>query len=563
MKKTITINPGTCSDFTPIVRTALADPDCNRLVFQSGRYDFHPALATEQYLFISNNDEGLKRIAFPILNRDEFEIDGGGAAFIFHGGIIPIFLHDSRNLRIQNFTIDWEVPFHGEGEVISADSHGVDIRIPDGFKYRVEHGQLQFGESPIPFKIRNILEFDSEKRETAFLVRENFGIGNRCRAEETGPQRVLLKAALSEPLPTPGNIIAIVSDRRDFPAIVASDCSDIHMSNTTIHHAGGMGFIAQHCENITLHRVKITPPENGKRMISTTADATHFVNCRGLVKMTDCLFENQMDDPTNVHGIYTQITHIGENGTLDVRLCHPQQYGVKVARVGDRIEIVDHESLATYHEAQVIAVERLNKEFTRLTLDTPPAQTPRTGDAIGNLTGSADVDIRNCHSRGNRARGFLLSTAGKIVIEENTFHTPGPAILIEGDANFWFESGAVRDVVISKNRFENCNYGIWGRAAIQVSPGITEDRQPGSQYHRNIRITDNTFLAFDGRVVRARCVEGLQIEGNQIVTSEDYPQQHMDAPRFDTLHCSSVVVHDNILVPAPEKNTPSTASAIW
>ncbi len=545
MKKTLIIEPEPGRDFTPAIITALADPHCERLQFRSARYDFFPERATEKYLFISNNDEGLKRIAFPIFERKGFEIDGGGATFIFHGGIIPMAMLSSDEIALRDFTIDWEVPFHGEGEVLASSPQGVEVKICEGFEYRVEHGKLLFGQSPIPFEIRNILEFDPKKRETAFLVNENFGIGKRCHSTETGPSQVYLKASFSEPLPTVGNILAIVSDRRDFPAIVAADSSQITVENVTIHHAGGMGFIAQHCRDVALRCVHVTPPQGGERMVSTNADATHFVNCAGLIEMTGCLFENQMDDPTNVHGVYAQISDITDLGEFEIRLRHHQQFGLDVAGVGDTVEFVHHETMETYHTASVTSVIRHNKEYTKISVDPQPPHPPRKGDVIGNLSWSADVEIRNCLCRGNRARGFLISTPGKVLIEQNTFHTPGPAVLIEGDANYWFESGAVRDVLISKNRFENCNYGIWGKATIQVSPGVSTERQSSSRYHRNIRVVDNVFVVFDHRIIRARCVEGLEIKGNRITLSEEYPRNHAQAPWFDTEDCSDVTIEAN------------------
>lgn len=63
-----------------------------------------------------------------------------------------------------------------------------------------------------------------------------------------------------------------------------------------------------------------------------------------------------------------------------------------------------------------------------------------------------------------------------MVIEDNYFHIAGAAILIEGDANYWYEQSGVRDVVIRRNLFENGNYGSpgWGSACIAVGSGIPD-----------------------------------------------------------------------------------------
>lgn len=550
MSDTLHLTPDGRSDHTPAIRSALADTGVRRLVFAPGRYDFHPGRGAEHYVFPSNNDEGLKRVAFPLLDRAGFEIDAPGALFVFHGGIVPFLILRSTGVRLRGFTLDWAVPFHGEAEVLASDAQGVELRVRDGFPCRVVHGRVQFGPPEIRYDLRNILEFDPVRRETAYLVRDNYGIGARCQARELAPGRLRLDADFSEPRPAPGNILALMGERRDFPAIVVNRCEDLLVEDVRLHHAGGMGLIAQRSADITLRRVHVVPPADG-RLVSTTADATHFVNCRGQVRLLDCRFEQQMDDPANIHGIYARVAATALPEVLEARLMHRQQFGVELAAAGDRVELIDGETLETYHEAEVLAVEVLNKEFVLLTLDRPPACASRPGDALGNLTWSADVEIRGCVCRGNRARGFLLSTAGKILVEDNHLHVPGAAVLIEGDANFWFESGAVRDVLIRRNHFDNCNYGVWGRAAIQVTPGIAEARRAGSRYHRNIRVEENTFTAFHPRVVHAHGVDGLVIARNRIHPSDTYPAREPGAGPFDTAPCANVAIADNVFAPAP------------
>ncbi|CEN52528.1 hypothetical protein CCAN11_2470038 [Capnocytophaga canimorsus] len=68
---------------------------------------------------------------------------------------------------------------------------------------------------------------------------------------------------------------------------------------------------------------------------------------------------------------------------------------------------------------------------------------------IENLTWTPEVIFKNNIVRNNRARGALFSTPKKVICEENTFdHTHGTAILLCGDCNGWFETGACREVII-------------------------------------------------------------------------------------------------------------------
>ena len=75
------VQPDTRADATPAVRSALAsvhESRGRRLTFAPGRYDFWPDRAAEHLLFVSNNDSGLKRVVFPLLGFDDFEVDGQG-----------------------------------------------------------------------------------------------------------------------------------------------------------------------------------------------------------------------------------------------------------------------------------------------------------------------------------------------------------------------------------------------------------------------------------------------------------------------------------------------------
>ena len=110
-----------------------------------------------------------------------------------------------------------------------------------------------------------------------------------------------------------------------------------------------------------------------------------------------------------------------------------------------------------------------------------------------------------------------------MVVEGNTFHTPGAAILFEGDSRFWFEQAGVRDVVIRGNTFDNCNYGVWGTACIQVGSGIADEFRKTSRYNRNIRIENNLFRAFSPLpLLSIYSVDGLTFVGNRLERTKVY-----------------------------------------
>ncbi|MBO9638761.1 MAG: right-handed parallel beta-helix repeat-containing protein, partial [Siphonobacter aquaeclarae] len=143
-------------------------------------------------------------------------------------------------------------------------------------------------------------------------------------------------------------------------------------------------------------------------------------------------------------------------------------------------------------------------------------------------------------------RGLLLTTPRKAVIENNVFDRTGmSAILIEADAEGWYESGPVKDVLIRNNRFLNCGYqGGPEHAVIAIHPSnrVIDSRRP---VHTNIRIENNTFEVFDTPVVYAKSTGGLTFTGNTLVRTQAIPRSP-DAGKyaFHFVGCSDVQLGD-------------------
>jgi hypothetical protein len=196
----------------------------------------------------------------------------------------------------------------------------------------------------------------------------------------------------------------------------------------------------------------------------------------------------------------------------------------------------------------VKAVERLNKQRTIVEIEGTLPENVTLGDSVADAdANTAEVLIRGCVLRGNRARGILLGSRGPMVVEGNTFHTPGAAILFEGDSRFWFEQAGVRDVVIRGNTFDNCNYGVWGNSCIQVGSGIADEFKAVSRYNRNIRIENNLFRHFSNLpLLSIYSVDGLTFTGNRLERTKAYP-----APGTGGWQPFNISDSDNVKVEAP------------
>lgn len=532
---------------------ACKDTGATRLVFPKGSYDFHPLHAEEKYFYISNNDEGLKRIAFSLDEMENLTIDGQGSEFIFHGFINPFILDHSKNITLTNFSIDMPRTFHSEGIIIGDPEEGLDLEIRDGFPFTLDNGTLLFtdgekSDEPLTtvtkaavYGSSHMLEFDTEKRETAYMAPDFYYSGiNGYPAVSLGGRKVRILVPMLTG--TIGNTMVFGPNHRNHPGFVISDSENTVFENVTIHHAGGMGILGQRSHNVTVNNCNVTPSHG--RMLSTTADATHFVNMTGKITLTNNLFENPKDDATNIHGIYVQVREKVAPKVALIQHMHAQQYNFNFMKPGTKVELVRGKSMITYAEATVEAVEVINKELTQVTFTEALPEDLLVGDAIAELREYPEILIAHNTIQKNRARGMLLNCRGKTVVENNYFHSPGTAILFEGDSSFWFEQGGVRDCTIRNNTFDNCMFGVWGTAVIEVRAGILEDHET-SRYNKNVLIEGNTFRSYDnGSLLNTYCVDGLIWRNNTVEKTTDYPARNEKFETFVTEYCDNVSIEE-------------------
>lgn len=530
-------------DAMPAIRAALQQCVANKaakLVLPGGRLNIKKDFAFEKYQFISNNDESLKRIAFDLTDLTNFTVDGNNTELMFNGFMSPFNLEKCKNITIKNLSIDYKRTFNSEGMIVNKGEGWLDLQFPKGYIYEVNNSRLRFkDENHEVYPYGSLLEFDTKLREPAFQSKDNW-LWNPIVAEDVGKGTIRIKT--NDLKGTIGNTLVFGAAARYNPAFTLSKCDGINIENVNIYHCGGMGVIAQSSKNIELKKVNVTPRPGSNRMISITADATHFVNCGGYIRMIDCLFENQKDDATNIHGWYMAVDSIKNSHTMVLRWKNSGQYGVDFIIPNTTLELVDNETMSTYKRAIVKDVKRLNREYVEVTMAEPLPAAIKKNHVVAADDAYPDVLIKGCRMQNNRARGLLLGSRGRMIIEDNYFHIPGAAILFEGDGNYWYEQSGVRNVIIRNNVFENGNYGSedWGKACIAVGSGIP--KQEGEKYHRNIRVEGNTFKIFDPRILYLYSVDGFTFKNNKIVKTKAYPYTQPEVRPFVVTGCSNVSI---------------------
>ncbi len=535
-------------DAMPAIRAALEEcvrTKASTLVLPADTLRIKPAQAFEEYQFISNNDPSMKRIAFQLQDVKDLTIEGNGAVLLFSGHISPFNLERCSHITIQNLTIDFTRAFVSEGRVTAAGPGFFEVEFPEHYRVDLLEGSLRFrDENRETYPFSSLLEFDPVRKEVAYHVHDYWIWSDSYPAEEVGPRRYrMYRKDFGEA--TVGNVLVFGASSRDNPAFTLLECEGVTLSDVRLYNCCGMGVIAQSSRDIELLRMDVEPTPGSDRIISISADATHFVNCKGYIRMIDCVFRGQKDDATNVHGWYMSVDKVLERDKLLLRWRNSGQYGIKFIRPGMMLELVDSQTMTAFGRSRVKEVRYLNSEYAEVRFADALPETVKEGNVVAEDDAYPDVLIRGCYIGNNRARGLLIGSRGKVVIENNTFHTPGTAILFEGDGRYWYEQSGVRDVVIRDNVFDNCMYGsaTWGSAVIAVGSGIPDKEH--SRYHRGIVVEGNTFRGFDHRIVNLYCVDGFTFRGNRIeFTDADYPANATPADRFIYKNCDNILIEE-------------------
>lgn len=546
------------ADAVPAIRSALEACKANgatKLIIPKGRYEFYPDRAAEQYCVISNNDNGLKKIAFQLRDFKNFEIDASGSEFIFHGNMIPFNLDSASNIVLKNFRIDWERPFHSQGLVVAVDpvNNTFDMEIEPEYTYRMEKDLIFFtGEGWIQ-DIRSNLFFDSRTKAVVYNCEDykldtwNPLLNTRYGAKELkkGLVRVIDTIAV---LPQPGWIWAMSGGRepnRQSPAIRIFGSENIHLLNIDIFSAGGMGVIAERSEDILVKRFNVRLLPGSRRIVSTTADATHFVNCRGHIEIDSCFFENMMDDATNVHGTYARLTKIINPRTIEIMAVHGQQNVCSFAAKGDTIKVYDNETMDEALSLIVKGFNVRNEHYAEITFSEDISDL-RINFGVENYSWNPSFTMKNSTVQNNRARGILLATPKKVLIENNSFlNQMYASIFIHGDMNYWFESGAVNDLTIRNNYFLNSCTNSMNQSTILIEPKTLHPGAAMNCFHRNILIENNTIETFDNPVIDALAVDGLIIRNNKITQTNTFKPFYPDKPAINIRFCKNTLIENN------------------
>ncbi|XMO85897.1 right-handed parallel beta-helix repeat-containing protein [Algibacter sp. AS12] len=540
-------------DMTSVVRNAIETSKSKdiKLVFEKGNYTFHTDYAIGKYLYVTNHGNGFKKIIFNFEGFNSVEIEGNGSEFIFRGQAAPFIFKGCNKINVRNLTLDWDIPFSFQGDVIAVNEEEdyFDLKpYTKGFSWKLRKGQIEFpGINHFNFTaLGSTLSHNKETKAIDYGAWDMSLNPNYIEKLPNGNLRFHDKNI--KKYPRVGSVLQSKGDKinnRYAPAFLVRNSKNIVFDKVVIHHALGMGFLFERSEDINILNSGIYVREGSDRVISIIADATHFANCKGDILIENCRLEGMYDDGTNVHGTYVQVDKILDNKKLRVALRHDQQMGFEFAGVGDAIWFIKNPNPQRAEENKVSSVMVINDIYTELTFENELPSDLKEGDILENKTWNPNFTMRGNIIRDHRARNIIIKTPKKIIIEDNDLSSMMSSIMLRGETFYWFESGNVEDVIIRNNRFVHCAYGGAEHAVLKVSPRLAKTFDDTMTYDRNIQFINNTIETFDNRIVWADRVDGLIIKGNTIKQTTTEKQQYPDAYMFDLINCKDVEITNN------------------
>lgn len=533
----------------------LEHPTDTEFIFESGDYHFSPKI--HRPLMLSNTDVIPERkLGILLENMKNIRLTGNCTRLMFEGQMQPVTMLGCEDITVSGFTIDWEKPLVAEGIVTAFDSDSVELYIsPDAFPHRIKDGVIEFdtgnGEF-YPMGIHGQMQFDGNTRTVRRANGDIFRLGRLIEAKEGSVYRFEAKNQDT----AIGNIIVIRHNDRQHAGIFTEKCRRITVEDVTVHSCGGLGCLAQFCEDLTFERVHFIPNISAGRKVSNGRDdGMHITCCSGTITITECTFVGLMDDPINIHGCCVTADEWIDKRTVRCRYMHPQACGFAYwAETGNEIAFIDRGSMAKIGSAEALSYElETNETFIlRFNDDLDPAMLllDPNSIALDNLTHTASFVCTKNRFGSCRARGILVSTPKPVLIADNIFQSSGSAVLIAGDSNYWFESGECHDIEIRGNVFtDTCLSSMYQFCGgmISIFP-IVPTPDISKPYHKNIRIHNNVFDSPDTPVLYGFSTDGLEFKNNRIFRSTAAEKWHPDKYIINLSYCKNVNISENVII---------------
>lgn len=511
-------------DFSPYLQELLTTFQSQLcLQFEPGEYHFYPESLNDRTLYVSNTDSQeypRKKYAILLENQREIRFIGQDTDFIIHGDIGALAILQSEGITFDGIRISYatqNVIDLTVEEIQHTPDFQVTFRFPTCYEASIKDDQLlwQSDRSPktqLPYwQAINDLDLGQRlEQETGNVYRLSEKLFAGCTSKQLLEDQRIVLTYDSPQIMALGDIYQLRETPRKVTGMLIDQSQDVTFQNMSIHFLNDMGIIMQVSRDLTFEHCHFTPKAGHHS--SSGADILHFSGCRGQLIVRDCFFKNPHDDMINVHGTFLKVTAVKD--TL-VTVCyqHPQTLGFSSFLVGDELLFYDQNTLLPVSESfsilDVHPVEGTLDTY-QLRLDQPVTLEQLTDLVVDNISAQPNLLVENCLFERCPTRGILASTSGQIRILNNEFKKIHyAAIFISCDANDWFESGPVKDVLIAGNRFVNC-----ASQAVLIEP--TNTCFADQKIHEHIIIRDNQLYQVPSPAFSFKSADQVQLINNQL-----------------------------------------------
>lgn len=493
-------------------------------------YHVYRESATPKLRYISNttsveeNSDNTKYIALYFKDAVNVALNGNGAKIVTHGELTTFALEQCSGVTLKNFTLDAADPSVPELTILEYDGNRVRAKVTAPSRYEIaadstfywvgEGWRFTEGLAQAYFPDKKITwRYDNPIRRGSKAVEVEPGLVD-FYIDGWHPFRV-------------GEIYQMRHTIRNQVCGFINESSDVTLEGLNLQFVGNFGIVSQNSKDITVENCRMAPDAASGRTCAGFADFLQFSGCRGHIEVDNSYFSGAHDDAINVHGTHLRIVEQPTANSLRVRYMHNQSWGFNSFYAGDSIEVVDVHTLKGRYAGRIVESKQLDNYEWVITLDKKvEALDLEGGMAVENVSATPSLTVKNNYFTLVPTRGILVTTRRKVVIADNVFDKiPMPAIHISNDARGWYESGPVKDVTISGNKFIEC-----GSPVVSIQPEI--DRDAGA-VHSGIRIIGNEFMMREGVAVGASGSADVVVKGNKITGTHEAKPILINGKYFD------------------------------
>lgn len=462
-------------DNTKAFINALKDSSANaHLVIEQGIYHFR------------NMENDIE-----INNFENVIIDGNGSTFIFDTKYC-MKIYGGNGVEIRNLKVDWDwekIPVGSLVQLVKKHSRNVfdiqfigvdevDENIPIGTFMYLDPETLTVGsygtyKAYTPGSVEGCLQKVEKVGSNVLRITHN----GDMRHFNEGEYYLLRHFEYS------GRVFSTVNYAKN-----------ITYDNVSIYGFTGMGWVfssnANHFQIINSY-LGLDPDGPKERRIATAADAIHILNTGGYFRIADSDFGFTGDDIINIHDDVMDILSIDESRT---RITGWATSGFM--NPGETIGLKNSQQAQfTDYEAKVVSYKTINGYEREIVLEEPlPANITEDCFIYSTSHSSSKYVISNNYIHEARARAALLNDDYGLFENNYVYRMLSGAVEVcsSYSPGRWFEGEGACHVVVSNNKFEECNFGS-GQPVVKVGVKIA-DYDSTEQILNDIRIENNTFL---------------------------------------------------------------------